>query len=143
MGRESLALRLRNAAESVRAESSVCRHLSGARPSEQGRPIDARCGKLQNENLITYRRIVVLNRLGLEQLASECYRTIRRRTFSTAQSAIAAKRNERRGPISNKRPAKAGAGFAGSPRPHRVAGPPSRRAKRAIVDRSAFCHCPS
>ena len=44
--------------------------------------------------------IVVLNRLGLEQLASECYRTIRRRTFSTAQSAIAAKRHERRGLIS-------------------------------------------
>jgi CRP-like cAMP-binding protein len=39
-------------------------------------------GKLQSENLIRYRRgrILILNRLGLEQRACECYRTIRRRT---------------------------------------------------------------
>ena len=39
-------------------------------------------GKLQDENLITYRRghIALVNRVGLERLACECYRTIRRRS---------------------------------------------------------------
>jgi len=39
-------------------------------------------GRLQEENLITYHRghIALLNRAGLERLACECYKTIRRRT---------------------------------------------------------------
>jgi CRP-like cAMP-binding protein len=39
-------------------------------------------GKLQQQNLITYRRghIVILNRDGVERLACECYGAIRRRT---------------------------------------------------------------
>jgi len=39
-------------------------------------------GKLQEENMITYHRghIALVNRVGLERLACECYRTIRRRS---------------------------------------------------------------
>lgn len=53
-------------------------------------------GKLQAENLITYHRghIVILNRLGLERLTCECYRTIRRRTDAGLPAADIARISE-------------------------------------------------
>jgi CRP-like cAMP-binding protein len=53
-------------------------------------------GRLQAENLITYRRghIVILNRPGLEQLACECYRAIRRRTNAGLSAAGQASASE-------------------------------------------------
>jgi CRP-like cAMP-binding protein len=55
-------------------------------------------GRLQQQNLITYRRghIVILSRPGLEQLACECYRTIRRRTDAELPIADTASPSEAR-----------------------------------------------
>jgi CRP-like cAMP-binding protein len=61
-------------------------------------------GRLQQENLITYRRghIVILSRPGLERLACECYRTIRRRTdagLPIADTASPSEARPRREPL--------------------------------------------
>jgi Mn-dependent DtxR family transcriptional regulator len=46
-------------------------------------------GRLQEAGLVRYRRgrIIVLDRAGLEHLACECYRAIRRRTEGVVQPA--------------------------------------------------------